>query len=88
MAIGDDQGSIPARDGGIIVSPLGLQEGAQKVANAENVKHVTLGPDSTTNEYVMRFLNEIFVGLQDTITATDSFTVTVHDRDGNDITRC
>jgi hypothetical protein len=55
MAIGDDQGSIPARDGGIIVSPLGLQEGAQKVANAENVKHVTLGPDSTTNEYVMRF---------------------------------
>jgi uncharacterized protein RhaS with RHS repeats len=73
-------------DGGIIVSPLDLQEGAKKVANAENVKHVTLDPDSTTKEYIMRFLHDIFAGLHDTLTATDSFTATLYDKDGNDIT--
>jgi hypothetical protein len=89
----EDVGGIAYRimdtgaDGGIIVSPFDLQEGAQKVANAENVKHVILDPDSTTEEYIMRFLGDIFAGLHDTLTATDSFSVTVYDKDGNDITR-
>jgi hypothetical protein len=74
-------------DGGIIVSPFDLQKGAKKVANAANVKRVTLDPNSTTKEYVMRYLNDIFAGLQDTLTPTDSFTATVYDKDGNDITR-
>jgi hypothetical protein len=73
-------------NGGIIVSPFDLQKGAKMVANVGNVKHVTLGPDSTTKEYVMRFLGDVFAGLHDTLTATDNYTGTVHDKDGNDIT--
>jgi hypothetical protein len=89
----EDVGSIAWRiidtgaNGGIIVSPLDLQEGAKKVANARNVKQVTLHPESTTTEYVMRFLNEIFAGLHDTLTITDSFSAIVTDKDGNDFTR-
>jgi hypothetical protein len=48
--------------GGIIVSPLELQKGAKLVAAHENITHVTLAPESTTTEYVMKFLNKIFVG--------------------------
>jgi hypothetical protein len=89
----EDVGAIAYRisdtgaDGGIIVSPLDLQEGAKKVANAENLIHVTLDPESTTQEYVMRVLNKIFVGRHDTLTVTDSITATVYDKDSNDITR-
>jgi hypothetical protein len=73
-------------NGGIIVSPLDLQKGAEMVANAANVRHVTLDPDSTTKGYVMKFLGDIFAGLHDTCTSTDSFTATVYDKDDNDIT--
>jgi hypothetical protein len=54
-------------EGGIIVSPLGLQEGAKKVAASENVVSVTLNENCNRHEYVMRFLNKLMVGLQDTI---------------------
>jgi hypothetical protein len=49
--------------GGIIVSPLGLQEGARKIAEAENVISVRLGQNSTAKDYVLQFLNKIFVAL-------------------------
>lgn len=49
--------------GGILVSPLGFQSGAQKVAQAEGIVHVELHPDSTPTEFTMRFLNQIFVGI-------------------------
>jgi len=58
--------------GGIVVSPLELQSGAKKVAAYSNVQHVTLDPKSTTSDYMMRFLNQIFMGVSETITATDS----------------
>lgn len=63
--------------GGIVVTPIGLQEGAKRIAEAENIITVQLTPDSTTTEYVMQFLNKIYVGLADTLTLTDSLTVTV-----------
>jgi hypothetical protein len=50
--------------GGIIVSPLGLQAGAAKVAAATQIHSVQLGPHSTTSEYIMRFLNLIMIGLK------------------------
>jgi hypothetical protein len=49
----------------IIVSPLGLQEGAQKVAQAERIVNVQLSPDSTPYEFAMQFLNKIFIGVQE-----------------------
>jgi len=48
--------------GGIIVSPLGLQEGARKIAKAENIISVILNKDSTTKDYILKFLEQIKVG--------------------------
>jgi len=63
--------------GGIIVSPLGLQEGARKIAEAENVVSVRLGENSTTKEYVLSFLNKIFVGVTGTLRVTEGVVVAV-----------
>jgi hypothetical protein len=49
--------------GGILVSPLGVQEGAAKIAAAENIISVELGANSTPNEFSLRFLNNIFIGM-------------------------
>ncbi len=61
--------------GGIIVSPLGFQAGAKKVAEYSNIVQVKLDPQSTTTEYIMEFLNRIFIGLSDTLVLTDSLTI-------------
>jgi hypothetical protein len=50
-------------EGGILVSPLGLQEGAAKIARSENIYSVTLDEDSTRTEYVLRFLEKLRVGV-------------------------
>jgi hypothetical protein len=61
--------------GGVIVSPLGLQEGARLVAAAKNISEVRLTPDSTPTEFCMRFLNQIFLGVSSTLLLTDSYSV-------------
>ncbi|MBM3825016.1 MAG: hypothetical protein FJ404_19395 [Verrucomicrobia bacterium] len=73
--------------GGIIVSPLGLQEGAERVAAAENIVSLQLDADSTQHQYVLRFLNKVMVGLQDTISFKESLEIEVRDRDGNVVRR-
>ena len=50
--------------GAILVTPLGLQYGARKVAEHSKIVHVTLNPNSTTTDYIMKFLGQVFVGLQ------------------------
>jgi hypothetical protein len=69
--------------GGIIVSPLGLQDGAEKVATAENIVSAQLDENSTRHEYVLRFLNKIMVGLADSVSFRDSLEVELRDKDGN-----
>jgi len=49
--------------GGITVSPFDLQRGAKKVAAAANVVHFKLTPESTTKDYVVAFLDQVFVGI-------------------------
>ncbi|MFZ1080770.1 MAG: hypothetical protein WAO19_02460 [Candidatus Kryptoniota bacterium] len=49
-------------EGGIIVSPLGLQEGGSKIAQSENIVSVRLDENSTTKSYVLQFLNNCFAG--------------------------
>ena len=73
--------------GGIIVSPLGLQEGAEKIAAAESVVNVILNENCNRYEYMMRFLNKIMVGVHDTIGVKDSVTFEVRDKDGNAVQR-
>ena len=53
-----DTGAI----GGIIVSPVGLQEGAQKVATAEHVVEVLLDENSTPEHFVIHFFNRFRAG--------------------------
>ncbi len=63
--------------GGIIVSPLGLQEGAEKVARAERIVNVKLNPDSTPHEFAMQFLNKIFIGFEERVSLHDKFSIEV-----------
>jgi hypothetical protein len=62
---------------GIIVSPLGIQEGGAKIANSENIQTVTLDENSTTTDYVLKFLNRIFAGVSIKGESTVSATATV-----------
>lgn len=53
--------------GGIIVTPLGFQEGAKKVAAHTHVHTVLLNEDCTRTDYILQFMNKMCVGLSDTI---------------------
>ena len=48
--------------GGILVSPLGLQAGAAKVAVSENILEVKLDAESTPSDFALRFLGRMMVG--------------------------
>lgn len=51
-----------AAEGGIIVTPLGIQKGAAMVANAVNIVSVRLDGNSTSTDYVLQFLNRVMIG--------------------------
>lgn len=72
-----------AAEGGIVVSPLGLQEGASRVASAERIVDVQLNENCTQYEHVLKFLNEVMVGLKDSFVFTESVEVDVRDKEGN-----
>ena len=59
----EDTGAV----GGILVSPLGLQEGAAKIATAKNIIEVQLNADCTPEEFVMRFLGKLIAGIKETV---------------------
>ena len=63
--------------GGIIVSPLGLQEGAKKIADAENIHSVEIDASSTAENFAVKFLNKVFVGVTDRAIITDRTTDTI-----------
>ncbi|MGA8659070.1 MAG: hypothetical protein WB586_23315 [Chthoniobacterales bacterium] len=58
--------------GGIIVSPLELQEGAAKVAAAENILRVQLNANSTPNEFAFQFLDKLCLGIRGKVTTSGS----------------
>lgn len=74
-------------NGGILVSPIGLQDGAKKVAAKANIVEVLLDQDSTTTNYVLSFLNQIHVGFSETVRVTDYVAIEVRDKDGNTVER-
>ena len=59
--------------GGILVTPTELQKGARKVAEHESIHHVILDKNSTTEAYVIGFLDKAFVGFRDTFYVSDWF---------------
>jgi hypothetical protein len=64
-------------DGGIIVSPLGLQEGAEQIAAAENILSVRLNEDCNKYEFVLGFLYKIMLGTYDPISVGEEVRVEV-----------
>ena len=71
-------------NGAIVVSPLDLQKGARIVAAHAGVVHVILRPDSTTTDYLLRYLNRVFAGISDTfgISIRESVVVEITHADG------
>lgn len=47
--------------GGAVVTPVGLQEGAEKIAKAEKITVVKLSEDSTPAQYAVEFLGKLFL---------------------------
>jgi hypothetical protein len=58
--------------GEIIVSPLGVQEGADKIGARENIVAVTLNADSTPTEFAFQFLNKLCLGISPKVTTSAS----------------
>ncbi len=69
--------------GGVLVSPVGFQDGARKIAAATTISEVTLREDSTTTDYMLKFLNKIFCGVSDNISITESISIVIQDESGN-----
>lgn len=63
--------------GGIIVSPLPIQEGAKKIAGAEGIIEVTLNAECTNSDYVMAFLKRIMIGVTERIKVMDDYVAVV-----------
>ena len=65
--------------GGILVSPLGIKSGGQKIAEARNIISVELDENSNNYEYTMRFLNKLMIGvtIEEKVNLTDSFYATI-----------
>ncbi len=70
--------------GAITVSPHDLQAGAKKVAEANNVVHVRLSPESTPEEFQLQFLDKIRIGFHDevVIRPTEHLKITITKADG------
>ena len=62
-------------DGGILVTPLPLQEGAKKIAAHSNIVSVQLAPDSTPESFVIAFFDKLHAGLTENIQITESVVV-------------
>ena len=69
-------GDIGAGEG-VMVTPVGYQEGAEKVAEAARIGTATLSRDATESEYILTIANHLFRGLlvTDRGTGTDSVSV-------------
>ena len=49
--------------GALVVSPLGLQEGAKKVAAAAGIRSVRLPADATLEKFVVEFIGNLYASL-------------------------
>jgi hypothetical protein len=63
--------------GGIVVTPIGAQKGAELVAQSANIEVVKLDENSTTTDYVLKFLDKVFIGASAALAVAATFTCTV-----------
>ena len=69
-------------NGGIVVSPLPLQSGAQLVASHENIAHIQLDASSTAEQYIAQLMGQTFHGVLCVSTANATSTVDIEVRRG------
>jgi len=74
---------------GYFVTKLGkrLSKGAQLLADYERIGHNQLSENATPLDYVMKFMNDTFVGVSSGIIFSHSFDYEVLDTDGNQIVK-
>jgi hypothetical protein len=75
---------------GYFVTPLGrtLSKGARKIADYNEIGHIQLSVGSTPENYVMKYLNDFFVGLTSTMaTFKGELSYELRDKDGNVVSR-
>jgi len=70
-------------DRGIIVTTIGLQDGAKKVAGAEKITEIKLDYNSTSENYIAQITNQIFVKLTDRIKFSESLEIELRNSNGN-----
>ena len=58
--------------GGILVTSLELQKGAQRIAAHKSIHHVILQKESTTEAFVIEFLGKVIMGCRESIAVSDS----------------
>ncbi len=63
--------------GGILVSPLGLQKGAKKIAQKNNILSVEIDANSTPENFAVKFLNKLLYGVTFKSTVRISGTLTL-----------
>jgi hypothetical protein len=71
--------------GGIHVSPLGLQEGAARIAACENIIEVHLNKNATPEQFQMSFLDQLKLGFADEarLNVHETLRILQRDREGN-----
>jgi len=69
-------------DHGIIVTTIGLQEGADKIAKAEKITVIKLDYNSTSDNYIAQIANQIFVKRTDNVRLVESFKAELYDSNG------
>lgn len=57
--------------GGILVTPVKLQRGAQKLVEHEIIHHVILDRESSTEAYVIAFLDKVIMGFHENLGVSD-----------------
>lgn len=61
----------------------GLSKGARTIADYEQIGHIQLSADATPHQYVMKHLNNFFVGVVANLTLGDSASFEIHDNKGH-----
>ena len=60
--------------GGIVVTPIGVQQGGEKIAKYEGIDVIHLNKDATTTDFVLEFLERVFIGASAELRATGTLT--------------
>ncbi|MDZ7762522.1 MAG: restriction endonuclease [Desulfovermiculus sp.] len=64
--------------GGIIVSPLGIQSGAKKIAESNNIVSVEIDANSTKEKFAINFFGNLIMGVPTDKISIRAFSPTVY----------